>query len=411
MVTRLGARRWTRLHRLVYAVGILAALHYYLLVKSDVRQPLVFAGVLATLLALRLVRGRTVTPPVSPQRFWSGELRVADVVQETPDVKTFRLVPAAGGKLPFVHQPGQYLNLALSIDGKRVNRSYTIASSPTRDASCEVTVKRSATGHASRFMHDQVRAGSTLKVSAPAGKFIFTGAQARRVVLIAGGVGVTPLMAIVRYLTDRAWRGDIYFLFSVRRRADLVFAKEWTDLQRRFPNLHVCPTLSRPDPQDDWTGERGQISKDLLTRFVPGLTESPIFLCGPDAMMASVTTMLRDLGVPEVNIHTEAFVSPAGEGSREVPASSVVTGGRIRFARSTVSTEASPAVTVLEVAEASGVDIPFECRSGICGQCKTRLLAGQVAMDSDDALTPSDRAQGLILACQARPAGDIVVDA
>ena len=423
MVTWLGARRWKRLHRLAYLVAIAAALHYYMLVKSDVRQPLAFAAVLAGLLVFRLVRGGRAAPVASGARiaatdrarFWSGELRVAEVFEETPDVRTFRLVPAAGGALPFTHQPGQYLNLALSIEGKRVNRSYTIASSPTRNQYCEVTVKRSAAGHASHFLHDQVRVGTTLKVSAPAGKFIFTGAEARRVVLIAGGVGVTPLMSIVRYLTDRAWTGDIYFIFSVRRRADLVFAKEWTDLQRRFPNLHLCPTLTKLEAEvdDDWAGERGPISKALLTRFVPGLTESPIFLCGPDGMMAAVTAMLRELGVPEANLRTEAFVSPVGSAASESPPQEprVTAGGRVRFARSAVSTEEPSTRTVLDLAEATGVSIPFECRSGICGQCKTRLMAGQVAMDSEDALTPADRARGLILACQARPAGDITVDA
>jgi len=432
MVMRLGARRWKRLHRLTYVVGIAAALHYYLLVKSDVRQPLVFAAVLAGLLAFRLqhwARARraartapragteTRAAPVPAKGgFWSGELRVAEVVDETPDVRTFRMVPREGGDLPFTHRPGQYLNLALSIDGKRVNRSYTIASSPTRKQCCEITVKRSATGYASHHLHDQIRVGSTLKVSAPAGKFVFTGAEAKRVVLIAGGVGVTPLMSIIRYLTDQGWTGDIYFVFSARRRADLVFEKEWTQLQRRFPNLHVCPTLTKEESQapDGWTGERGPISKALLTRFVPGWGDCPVFLCGPDGMMAAVTTMLRELGVPEANIHTEAFVSPVGSPAPEVsespePVASV--GGRVRFARSALATESPSAKTILEIAEAEGLSLPFECRSGICGQCKTRLLSGQVTMDAEDALSPAEKARGLILACQAHPVGDVTVDA
>jgi ferredoxin-NADP reductase len=96
---------------------------------------------------------------------------VVHVFDETPDVRTFRLMHDDGQPLPFEHQPGQYLNLALTIDGRRVNRSYTIASSPTRGHSCEVTVERSPSGQGSVHLHDHIRVGTMLKVSAPAGRF------------------------------------------------------------------------------------------------------------------------------------------------------------------------------------------------------------------------------------------------
>jgi ferredoxin len=131
-------------------------------------------------------------------------------------------------------------------------------------------------------------------------------------------------------------------------------------------------------------------------------------------MMAAVTRMLRELGVPEANIHTEAFVSPVGLPAPEVsePLAPVASaGGRIRFARSALATELPSTKTILEIAESEGVSLPFECRSGICGQCKTRLLSGQVTMDAEDALSPAEKARGLILACQAHPVGDVTVDA
>ncbi len=126
---------------------------------------------------------------------WAGQLRVAQVFDETPQVRTFRLTSAAGPRLPFDFLPGQYLNLSLAIDGRKVRRSYTIASSPTRAGYCELTIKREERGLASRHLHDAVRAGDMLDVIAPAGKFTFTGAESASVVMIAGGVGITPLMA------------------------------------------------------------------------------------------------------------------------------------------------------------------------------------------------------------------------
>ncbi len=152
-----------------------------MLVKSDVRLPLAFAGVIGLLLIYRMVahyvglrrevtaaRAKTTpkTAASTGKKFWSGELAIARIFNESPDVKTFRLVSTDGGPLPFTHTAGQYLNLTLTIDGKRVNRSYTIASSPTRAAYCEISVKRAANGCGSCHLHDTWREGQRIKVSA-----------------------------------------------------------------------------------------------------------------------------------------------------------------------------------------------------------------------------------------------------
>jgi ferredoxin-NADP reductase/DMSO/TMAO reductase YedYZ heme-binding membrane subunit len=443
MVSRFGARRWKRLHRLAYPIAIAGVVHYILLVKSDVRQPLVFAAVIGGLLVYRVVfhyadlraelravtdklaRSRALAP-AKRRKFWSGELKVARIFDETPDVKTFRLVAPDGGPLPFDYVAGQYLNLALTIDGQRVNRSYTIASSPTRGDYCEISVKRAADGHASRHLHATLREGSVLKIGAPAGRFVFAPDQAARCVLIAGGVGITPMMSTVRSLTDRCWPGEIYLMFSVRALADIAFRAELDYLQARFPNLHVRVTLTG-DPECAWDGARGQISRAMIESFVPGLTRGPILLCGPDRMMAAMRRLLVDeLGIPDGEVLQEAFVSPPAlapaTGDAEASAAAPVESGpgvgpgdgaiaSVRFLRAGKSAEAPAELTVLEAAEDAGVTIPFECRSGICGQCKTHLISGAVTMDVQDALTPADRSKRLILACQARAVGDVVVDA
>jgi ferredoxin-NADP reductase/DMSO/TMAO reductase YedYZ heme-binding membrane subunit len=432
MITRLGPRRWKAIHRLAYLAAGLGALHYYLLVKADVRQPLVFAAVLTVLLAFRPARlyldarrkrAHHAAPLIAPRRrFWSGELRVLGTRDETPDVRTFRLGTGSATPLPFVHQPGQYLNVALTIDGQRVNRSYTIASSPSQTASCEVTIKRTPGGRASGYWHEALREGSIVKVSAPAGRFVFTGAEAEGVVLIAGGVGITPLMAMVRYLTDRCWTGSIHLIFGARRRQDIIFADELSRLASRFPNLHLVVTLSGEDDAA-WTGPRGRVSAALLKGAVPGIASLPAYLCGPDAMMTEVRALLLGLGVPADRIKTEAFVSaatatamPSTDDASTAPANlppGAASEGApmVQFRRSMKSAELPPDRTVLEVAEDAGIDIPFDCRSGICGQCKTKLLEGRVTMDVQDALSADDKAKGIVLACQARATRDVAVDA
>ena len=412
MVSRLGARRWKRLHRLAYPIAIGGVVHYYLLVKSDTRQPMAFAIALGALLGYRAVAGaveaRRRAKRPRPKRMWSGELAIARITQETPDVKTFRFAVPGGGPLPFVHEAGQYLNLALAIDGKRVNRSYTIASPPSRRDHVEISVKRAANGYGSKHLHDTWREGDLVKISAPAGKFFFTGRESERVVLIAGGIGITPMMAVTRDLTDRGWRGDIYLIFAVRTRADVVFERELDELRAKNSRLHVLVVL---------TSERGRLTAEMIRDFVPDLTRVRAMLCGPDAMMTAARALLVGLGVPDGEIHQEAFLSPpppverpasAADEDPPLPDGETAT---VEFARSGVTAVVTNATTLLEAAEENGVELPFECRSGVCGQCKTRLVLGRVRMETSDALTPRDRERGVVLACQAHATRNCVVDA
>ena len=422
MVSRLGPKRWKGLHRLAYVAIAAGVVHYFLLVKSDTRIPITFGVVLGALLLFRVVRhevglrrelraARTrVLPPksVAPARkkFWSGDLVVARIFQETHDTRTFRLRLPDGGALPFEHLPGQYINLKLRIDGRRVNRSYTIASSPTRPDYCEITVKRVPDGYASHHLHDTVKEGDVIAVAAPAGKFHFSGHEAERIVLLAGGVGITPMMSVVRAMTDRSWAGRIDLIFSVREPKDVIFERELAHLQERFPNLHVEIWVS---------SERGHLDRAALERLLPGLAGGPIMMCGPGPLMAGVRATLVAMGIPDAVVHVEVFVSPpaapAGETEpiEELPVDGVAPS--ICFERSAKTTEIPAELTMLEAAEECGVTIPFECRSGVCGQCKTRVISGRVVMEVQDALTSADRARGLVLACQARAAHDLVVDA
>jgi ferredoxin-NADP reductase len=270
-----------------------------------------------------------------------------------------------------------------------------------------------------------------LDVSAPAGRFTFTGAEAQSIVMIGGGVGITPLMAKIRYLTDLGWPGEIHLVFAVKTEEDIIFRDELDYLQRRFPNLHVTVTLTR-DTGTSWPGERGRISPELLNRIVPRLSEKRVHICGPGEMTESVIQMLKELGVPDERIRLESFaraVRPEATASQAAPdedaGTAVTTSGAtmagassapgalasVTFTRAGKSKEVSARETVLEASEDLGVDITYDCRAGICGQCKIKLLAGRVVMDVQDALDPVDRLNNVILSCQARCVDQVVVEA
>jgi ferredoxin-NADP reductase len=236
-------------------------------------------------------------------------------------------------------------------------------------------------------------------------------------------------------LTDRNWRGDIFFIYSAKAPADIIFKKELEDLQARFSNVRVHVTLSRAEGTD-WSGYKGRVSSPFLGMCVPNITERPVYICGPQAMMNPTIQLLRDLGVQADKIKSEEFIAAkraetgpdsltAGQQTQGVAISETIPSPAatvtdellddgepvLTLARSGKSLALAPDKVLLEIAEEAGVNIDYECRSGICGRCKTRLLSGQVTMDTQDALTDDEKSKNIILMCQARATGRVTVDA
>ncbi len=344
---------------------------------------------------------------------WRGYLRVGSILTETPSVKTFRLLPASGDRLPFTFLPGQFLNVAFSIGGARMNRSYSISSSPTHREFVDLTVKREPRGAVSRHIVDLLKVGNQIEAAGPVGKFTFTGAEADSIVLISAGVGITPMVSVTRYLTERSWPGDIFFLFTCRTPADYILGKEVAALERANPKLHVAITMTKAEGTD-WKGPRGRITKELLTQTVPDLAARRIHVCGPLPMMEATKAILAELGVPPDNLKTEQFgavkPAPVAAGTALKP-TAPATGPQVTFTTNNKSAKIHTDQTVLELSEELGIGIEFSCRIGTCGVCKVKMTSGEVEMAVEDSLPPEDKTNGIILACQAKPKGDIAVEA
>ena len=370
-------------------------------------------------------------PPVAAKtRRWSGQLRVAHIANETPTVETYRLVPVDEGELPFDFLPGQFLQVQVELEpGKPARRSYTIASSPTQRAFVEITVKREEQGAVSKYLNEKLAVGDLLQLSGPFGSFTFTGSDADSIVLIAGGVGITPMMSVLRYLTDKAWPGEIFFLYGARSTEEFLFREEIERLEKRHANLHVLATMQRA-AGTVWLGPEGLLTKELVVGAVPQIAERRVHLCGPPPMMAAMKKLLLELGVAEAQIHSEAF-GPASLPSDNAPSALTaatelgpvqaapppvdkgeVAAATVTFSVSGVAAPLQADETVLEAAEGAGVEIPYSCRVGECGVCVTRLLQGTVTMAVEKGLDPTDKAQNYILACQAKTTGGpLVVEA
>ena len=351
-------------------------------------------------------------PPLSAN--WRGQLRVGSIINETPNVKTFRLLSSSRERfLPFTFVPGQFLNLAFWIGGARMNRSYSISSSPNQREYVDLTVRREPRGAVSRHIVDLLKVGDTIEAGGPVGKFTFDGTEADSIVLISGGVGITPMVSISRYLTEESWPGDIYFVYACRTPADYILADAIKALQHENPKLHVVITMTRPEGTN-WKGLRGHLTKELLTQNVPKLTSRRIHLCGPIPMMDATKALLAELGVPPEQLKTEAFgtpkPNPAAAGTTAKPIASA-TGPLVTFSNNNKSAKIQDGQTVLELSEELGIGIQFSCRVGTCGVCKVMMTSGEVTMAVEDSLDADDKSNGIILACQAIPKGEIAVEA
>ena len=353
-------------------------------------------------------RYRKNDPAVGKIR-WQGKLVLAETADVTYNVKTFRFKAPDGAEIPFDYLPGQFLTLHIAPEGLPIKRSYTIASTPTWRDRIEITVKREDHGLVSRWLHDVLQPGDEVEIEAPNGTFTFTGKDAGSVVLIGGGVGITPMMSVARYLTETGWPGMVHLILGFRTPGDFIFRDEIAELQARNPNLRLTVTMSRANGEG-WDGRQGQIDTALLAQSVPDIASQWAHVCGPPPMMDAVKAGLISLGLPEGQIRMEAFGTvkrdPTAKG-----ALSMQVAGKVFFQASNTTAPVLAGSTILEAADEAGIFIDNACRSGTCGSCRVKLASGAVRMPVEEALTEEDKADGYILACQAEISGDVVVDA
>lgn len=336
---------------------------------------------------------------------WKGTLAVTSITDLPSDVKVFRLVAPEGGALPITFQAGQYLSVRIDADERAVMRNYSICSAPQQRDFCDIAVKRIDGGAGSTALHSRVAVGQQLTCAGPRGTFTFTGDESNSLLMIAGGIGITPLLSILRDLAARRWPHDVYLLFAVRTPAHVLFEHELISLQSEYQHLKLL-ILPTSIEGHTWSGPHGLISRDVLNAFVPDLKHRRIHLCGPLPMMTAATLLLKELGVRDAQVHTESF---GGQGDVQLDDELVDAG--ITFRRSGVTCVAPAGMTLLDAADMAGVALEASCRTGTCGTCKVHLLEGKVKMHRDDALSGKELRGQVVLACQARAVtGQVTLD-
>jgi ferredoxin-NADP reductase len=234
---------------------------------------------------------------------------VIKVRRETPRVKTFTL--ALPNWIP--HHAGQHYDIRLTApNGSQAQRSYSIASSPTQNGEIDLTVERLEEGEVSTYLHDVLIVGDQVELRGPiGGYFVWEASMGGPLLLVAGGSGIVPLMAMIRHWRAVGSNVPVHLLYSSRTYEDIIYREELDDLQKNHSGLIVFHTLTRAQPQS-WIGYRRRIDMQMLQEVAKPLGNNLIaYICGPTALVEGVANGLVKLGVPSGQIRTERF-GPTG---------------------------------------------------------------------------------------------------
>ena len=360
------------------------------------------------------------------QAAWSGfrKFRVEGKVLEAESCCSFYLAPHDGRPLP-AFLPGQYLTFRLQIpeQPREMTRCYSLSDSPDHPDYYRVTIKRIPPppkstdvppGLVSSHFHDRLQVGDIVDVKAPSGHFHLDVNSRTPVVLIGGGIGVTPALSMLNYLIAAPGKREVWFFYGVRNGREHVLKDYLREIAEQNPQVHLVLCYSDPlpgeEPEKDYTFSE-RVSVDLFKRVLE-VNNFDFYICGPPPMMESLVKDLSEWGVPEERINFEAFGPASVKRLPKAESAQVAdtAGVEVSFVRAGKTVPWSNATgSLLELAEAHGIRIDSGCRAGSCGTCITAIRDGQV--DYPSGKPDFDIEKGSCLACVAVPKGALSLNA
>ena len=369
------------------------------------------------------------SPPTSTQTFipittqlWNQgrhPVRCVKVIDETWDVKTFCFM--ADQPVMFFFKPGQFVTLELEINDRQVMRSYTISSSPSVPYSFSITVKRIPNGLVSNWLHENMSGGSNIAVHGPVGLFNAIDYPSKKVLLLSGGVGITPLMSMSRWYFDTNADVDISFVHSARTPRDIIYQRELEHMSSRVDNFSLHLICEKESIGLPWSGYRGFLDQQKIELIAPDFREREIFCCGPTPYMTAIKKLLTNNNFDMTHYHEESFgatpdkieeqaVQQAAIAEVEHRISQDLDMLTINFSKTGKTISIPPSDTVHLAATQLGMTIPKACGVGLCGTCKILKTSGEVIMNHNGGITDADIAAGYILSCCSTPTSDLTID-
>ena len=319
----------------------------------------------------------------------------------------------------FHFEPGQFLTLRADVNGQDVRRNYSISSPRSqflKHGELEIGIRPVEGGVFSNWAATQLKAGDTVKVMPPEGRFTIKKPRAIHRVGFAAGSGITPILSIAATTLEEQTESKFTLIYGNRRMSSVMFNEALQDLKDRFPGrftmIHI---LSQQAQEVDLL--QGRIDADkiksIIHALLPAKSMDEVFICGPEAMIEVTEKALIDSGVPANRVHSERFTTSASQ-AHKVQADIDASKQKTSSAKSVHMTilldgkeheiALSPDEHVLDAALNAGLDLPFSCKAGVCSTCRCKVTQGEVTMDKNFTLEADEMAQGFALSCQARAA-------
>lgn len=326
----------------------------------------------------------------------------------------------------FAFEPGQFLTLRADINGESVRRSYSICCPRSRLSAAhevEVGIRPMDGGVFSNWAATRLKAGDTIEVMPPDGRFGVRRPRALHRVGFAAGSGITPILSIMASTLEEQPESKFTLVYGNRRMASVMFNETLQDLKDRYPSrLTLIHVLSRQAQEVDLLQGRidGDKVRAVIAALLPVGSMDEVFICGPEAMIEDTEAALLAAGVPQRQIHTERFTSPTLEALAPAERQAAVAAGQQKAEGGTVALtvmlDGKPNELrmgrddhVLDAALAAGLDLPYSCKAGVCCTCRAKVIEGEVRMDKNFTLEPWEMDKGFVLTCQARPLTDRLV--
>lgn len=344
-----------------------------------------------------------------------------NVIEETHDVKTFQFI--AEPKQLFHFKPGQFIGIQIEVDGEKHNRSYTIASSPTRPHLLELTIKKDPEGAVSPWLHENIVPGKSLELRGPAGRFncmdVEFNPKSDKVLLISAGSGITPMMSMARFWCDQATQRDIQFLHWSRSTGDIIFRRELALLDHQYDRFNPEIICTNPGLSENWLGRRGRVNLNLLTDLVKDIQQYSIFCCGPEGFMSQVKSCLEQINFDMSYYHDESF-DPGGKkkakdaakklAKENLPTPKPLGPFTLTLEKSGKTLVVEPNENLLDRLESENVAIESACRAGNCGCCQVKKISGETTTLNETGLLDERKHQGFILTCTTCLKSDVTLD-
>jgi ferredoxin-NADP reductase len=354
---------------------------------------------------------------------WNGfrKFEISRKVFENNEICSVYLRPYDSKPLPSF-LPGQYLTIEFEIpDPERPNelikkvRCYSLSESAKKDY-YRISVKKvlanprdpeSKPGLVSNYVHDKLEEGNIVNVRAAGGNFYLVTESKSPMVLIAGGIGITPVYSMLRALSENPSNREVWFFYGTRNKRERVFSEEILACKEVLPNLKVIFCCSNPDPDDVEDKDydfKSRVNVDLLKQLLPS-NNYHFYTCGPAIMMDDIRAGLMEWRVPSGHINDEAFLAAPKAINKKAPVAAKIT---FKKSGKTVSTEGGEA-SLLDLAEKEKINMPSGCRAGSCLTCMTVIREGEV--DYGENSPSSQMESGCCLPCICTAKTDLVLDA